>query len=104
VIVDVDEELLTAQLVTAIKALEDPIDPATARAALTAVAIMVDHWENLSGEDDGGVEEADLLPPPLVATKDPTTCGHPNIYNLPSQIMCVSCGASQNPDETWSVW
>lgn len=94
-----DLELFTAQLVTAVKALEDPVDLDTARAALTAVVIVANRLieEEGEGEDE---DEGEVR----VATQNSATCGHPNIYLLSAQTMCSSCGASQNDDESWSVW
>ena len=96
-----DLELFTAQLVTAVKALEDPVDVDTARAALTAVVIVANRLieEEVEGEVEGE-GEGEMR----IATQNSDTCGHPNIYLLSAQTMCSSCGASQNDDESWSVW
>jgi hypothetical protein len=61
-----------------------------ARAAVAAVTVVAE-----ASPDDFALDTP-------VGTTDPATCGHPETFDLPGQIMCASCGASKVGDG-WAV-
>ena len=88
-LVDVPVDLVEALLLTAVRALDDPVDVPTAQAAVSALALMVEQWETNENDDE--------YEPELVPTKDPDTCGHPEAWQLNDDtMMCRSCGATKD--------
>jgi hypothetical protein len=64
------------------------------RAAVAAVCVVVE--EDKDWNPDGNEEEP-------IATDDPETCGHPDVWELPGQRMCRSCGCTQTDDGSWKM-
>lgn len=99
-IIDVDPELLMGSIETVEHCLGclDPDDP-TVKAALSAHRVL----SVLIGRNFADIVIDDETEP-MEASQDPETCGHPFHIDLPGQTMCRDCGASRNPDGSWSVW
>jgi len=111
VIVDVDVAMVEAQLLTISRLstgmllhadrIEDRemVEMAGAMASAASCLIMMfDAQES--------VDAADGIPIHRPDTDDPETCGHSQVFDLPGgqQELCQTCGASRNPDGSWSVW
>lgn len=112
-IIDVEPDLMVALVATVNHALDTVIalegEPggdvtrsamSSAKSAAVSLSILTNGWfddgaGSVFGEEEGEDREA---------TRDPATCGHPTTLDLPGQKMCESCGASENPDGSWSVW
>lgn len=101
-LIDVDPELLMSVVDTieaSLEVLDGDTPSPSLKAALAAsrtLTVLVGGYFANTTLDDEEVEKP--------ATDSPETCGHPRTIELPGQTMCESCGASRNPDSSWSVW
>lgn len=106
-IVDVDVELVEAQLLALSRASsamlihsdrgEDQLMVELAGAVASsahALIMMFDAQES--------IDSADGVPASKPDTDDPETCGHSMYFELPGQMMCRTCGASRTA-EGWVV-
>jgi hypothetical protein len=104
VIIEIDPELLMALVNIVdgnVEVLEEgysAIAVKAVRSAVNGLQVLVGGWCATIEFDDE--EEVAVQ----IATDDPATCGHPRTLDLPGQLMCATCGASHNEDDTWSVW